>query len=498
MSAYQKLEAHFRRAAHLDDAVSMLHWDMSTMMPAGGATARAEQMATLRGIRHHVVASPETADLLAAATENGAASGLDDWQRANLAEMRRDHIHAAAVEDELIEALSKACSVCEMVWREARPESDFAKVLPSLKTVLDLYRQVAAAKSEAFGCSPYEALLDQWEPGGKTATIDTIFGDLADFLPPFIDEALAAQAKRPAPVVPDGPFPAEKQKALATKLMDVLGFEFERGRLDVSFHPFCGGATDDVRITTRWDEADFVEGLMAVLHETGHALYELGLPGDWRHQPVGKARGMTLHESQSLLMEMQACRTHEFLNFAAPLIREAFGGSGPAFETDNLYRHYTHVDRSFIRTEADEVTYPTHVILRYRLERAMVAGDLDPADLPGAFNDGLEALLGVRPPDDRQGCLQDIHWYAGAWGYFPTYTLGAIAAAQFFDAAKRDDPAITPGIAKGDFTPLVGWLRAHVHGLGSKLSTDALVEQATGLPLDPAIFKAHLTARYLD
>lgn len=494
MSAYEKLETHFRRAAHLDDAVGMLHWDMSTMMPAGGATARAEQMATLRGIRHHLIASPETAELLSAAD---AADGLDGWQRANLAEMRREHLHAAAVEDELIEALSKACSVCEMVWREARPESDFAKVLPSMQTVLDLYRQVADAKAEAFGCSPYEALLDQWEPGGKTERIDAIFDDLADFLPPFIDEVLAAQAKRPDPIVPDGPFPAEKQKALATRLMEVLGFEFERGRLDVSFHPFCGGATDDVRITTRWDEADFVEGLMAVLHETGHALYELGLPGDWRHQPVGKARGMTLHESQSLLMEMQACRTHEFLNFAAPLIRDAFDGAGPAFETENLYHHYTNVERSLIRTEADEVTYPTHVILRYRLERAMVAGDLDLKDLPGAFNDGLEALLGIRPPDDRQGCLQDIHWYAGAWGYFPTYTLGAIAAAQFFDAAKHDDAAILPGIAKGDFKPLVSWLRENVHGLGSKLSTDELVEQATGKPLDQTVFKSHLKARYL-
>jgi len=494
MSAYQKLEAHFRRAAHLDDAVGMLHWDMSTMMPTGGAEARAEQMATLRGIRHHLIAAEETGDLLAAAE---GSNSLNDWQVANLAEMRRDFIHAAAVGDELIEALSKACSHCEMVWREARPESDFAKVLPTLKTVLELYREVAAAKAEAFGCSPYEALLDQWEPGGRTETIDTIFDDLADFLPPFIDEVLAAQGKRPAPIVPKGPFPTEKQEALATKLMGVLGFEFERGRLDVSFHPFCGGATDDVRITTRWDEADFIEGLMAVLHETGHALYELGRPADWRYQPVGKARGMTLHESQSLLMEMQACRTHEFLDFAAPLVREAFGGKGPAFETDNLYRHYTRVERSLIRTDADEVTYPTHVIVRYRLERAMLAGDLDVADLPGAFNDALEGLLGVRPSDDRHGCLQDIHWYAGAWGYFPTYTLGAIAAAQFFDAANRAVPGILPGIAKGDFSPLLGWLREHVHSVGSKLTTDALLKQATGNPLDPSIFKAHLKARYL-
>ena len=494
MTPYEALEARFRRIAHLNDAAGMLHWDMSTIMPEGSAAARAEQMATLRVVCHELITGPDTMALL---DEADGADALGPWQRANLREMRRAFVHASALDATLVEALSKACNAAEMVWREARPKSDFKMVRPHLETVLQLYREAAAAKAEKLGCTPYEALLDEWEPAARTHAIDAVFDDLAAFLPGFIDQALEAQALKPAPIVPGGPFPADKQQALGERLMRALGFDFDRGRLDVSLHPFCGGATDDVRVTTRWDEADFVEGLMAVLHETGHALYELGLPRDWRHQPVGSARGMALHESQSLLIEMQACRTPEFLRYAAPLIAEAFGGAGPAFAPDNLYRLYTRVARSYIRTEADEVTYPAHVILRYRLEKAMIAGELTLDDLPGAFDDALQALLGIRPPDDRRGCLQDIHWFVGAWGYFPSYTLGAITAAQLIDAARRAVPDIPAAIAKGDFAPLVGWLREHVHGRGSLLSTEELLVEATGRPLDPEIYKAHLKARYL-
>jgi carboxypeptidase Taq len=213
---------------------------------------------------------------------------------------------------------------------------------------------------------------------------------------------------------------------------------------------------------------------------------------------VGEARGMAVHESQSLLIEMQACRSKAFIGFAAPLMAKAFAGEGPAWTADNLHRHYTKVERSLIRVEADEVTYPAHVILRYRLERALLAGDLKLNDLPGAWNDGMKSLLGVVPPDDRQGCLQDIHWPVGIWGYFPTYSLGAMTAAQLFDAACRADASIMPSLAQGTFTPLLAWLRQHVHGLGSKLSTDGLVTEATGRPLDPSVFKAHLERRYLD
>ena len=280
-------------------------------------------------------------------------------------------------------------------------------------------------------------------------------------------------------------------------MMEAVGFDFGHGRLDVSFHPFCGGVPEDVRITTRYDEADFLSGLMAVLHETGHAMYERGLPAKWRLQPVGEAGGMALHESQSLLIEMQAARSPAFIAFMAPLAREAFEAEGPAWEVDNLIRHYHRVERGLIRVDADEVTYPLHVILRFRLERALIAGDLALDELPGAWNDGMESLLGVMPPDDSQGCLQDIHWYDGAWGYFPTYTLGALAAAQFFDAARRDLPEIPEALARGDFAPLMTWLREKVHGAAARLSSDALLEEATGRPLDPEVFKAHLRARYL-
>ncbi len=495
-SPYAMLEARFRRIGALQEAAAILHWDNATMMPPGSAEGRAEQLATLRVVSHEALIDPRVADLIEAA--EAGRGDLDVWQHANLHEIRRRWLHATAVPSDLVEAFSKACSACEQAWRQARPASDYAAVLPYLRTVLGLVREVAAAKASRLGVDPYDALLDEYEPDGRAAEIDRMFAQLARFLPGLIAAAIDRQTSRPQPVAPQGPFPAETQRTLGASLMERLGFDFAHGRLDVSLHPFCGGTPDDVRITTRYDEDDFSGALMGVLHETGHALYERGLPAAWRRQPVGDARGMAMHESQSLLIEMQACRSREFVGFLAPLLREAFGGSGPAWEAENLYRLNTQVERSLIRVDADEVTYPAHVILRYRLERAMIAGDLSLDDLPGAWNDAMRDLVGIVPPDDRLGCLQDIHWYDGAWGYFPTYTMGAMIAAQLFDAAKRSDPSILPAISRGDFAPLLAWLRTHVHAKGSSLSTSELVEQATGRPLDTAGFERHLRARYLE
>jgi carboxypeptidase Taq len=263
-------------------------------------------------------------------------------------------------------------------------------------------------------------------------------------------------------------------------------------------HPFCGGSTNDIRITTRYDENDFTSALMAVLHEAGHALYEQGRPEAWQHQPVGEARGTSLHESQSLLIEMQAGRTWEFIEFLASLTRDAFSGEGPAWDVDNLHRIYTNVEPGLIRVDADEVTYPAHIMVRYELETAMIAGDLAVADLPVAFNDGVRELLGLTVPNDRLGCLQDIHWPAGSFGYFPTYTLGAMMAAQFFAAACDAQPEILPALARGDFLPLAAWLKAKVHGVGSFLETDDLLTAATGRHLDAAVFQRHLERRYIE
>ena len=372
-SPYRRLETRFERLALLHDAAAVLHWDWATMMPRGGAEARSDQLAALKAVQHGILTDPETGDLLQAA---GAEGGLDAWPAANLREMRRMWVHATALTEDLVHALSKAQSACETAWRTARADADFASVLGHLETLLALVREVAAAKSGTLGVSPYDALLDEYEPDGRSDEIDAVFRELEDFLPQFLGEVMEHQARGAAVVAPEGPFPVDRQRALAVRLMEALGFDFDHGRLDVSLHPFCGGTVDDVRITTRYDESDFTSSLMGVLHETGHALYERGLPAAWRGQPAGLARGMGLHESQSLLIEMQVCRSHGFLTFAAPLMAAAFGAAGPAWETDNLYRLYTRVEPSLIRVDADEVTYPAHVILRYRLETAMIAGDL--------------------------------------------------------------------------------------------------------------------------
>ena len=494
-TAYTRLETRFARLGALNEAMAVLHWDSSAMMPSGGAEARGEQLAQLSLMAHELLVDPAVADWLAAA--DAQVEDLDDWRRANLREMRRAHSHATALPARLVEALRRACHACEGLWREARPENDFAKVRPALQEVLDLTREAGQAKSEVLGKSLYDALLDQYEPDGNAAAIERLFDALAESLPKLLDEVLAYQKRQEAPVLPAGPFPTEAQADLARQLMEAVGFDFRHGRLDTSAHPFTGGVPEDVRLTTRYDQSDFVSGLMGVLHETGHALYERGLPREWRRQPVGEARGMSIHESQSLLMEMQACRSREFVGYLAPLARSAFAGSGPEWEAENLYRLYTRVAPDFIRVDADEVTYPAHVILRFRLEKALIEERLTLEDLPGAWSEELQSLLGITPPDDRRGCLQDIHWYDGAWGYFPTYTLGAMTAAQLFEAACGAHPEIPEQLGKGDFSTLLAWLRRHVHEQGSRFSSEELLVRATGKPLDPRVFETHLRRRYL-
>jgi carboxypeptidase Taq len=491
---YPELERRFKRISALREAGGMLQWDTAVLMPKGGAGVRGEQLAALQLTCHELLVDPRILELLDRAESE---STLDDWQRANLREMRRAWIHASALDGPLVEALTRARLACEMTWREARPENDFARVVPKLEELLARVRDTADAKAVRLGVPPYQALLDEYEPGFSTARIDALFEELAQILPGILARVLTRQKSAPPPAVPEGPFPVEAQRALCERLMRQLGFDFESGRLDVSLHPFCGGVPEDIRITTRFDESDFARSLMGVLHETGHALYEKGLPVAWRHQPVGEARGMALHESQSLLVEMLACRSREFLGFAAPLMREAFGGVGEAWSAGNLHRLAIRVEPGLIRVDADEVTYPAHVILRYRLERDLIARRLAVSDLPQAWNAGMQELLGIVPPDDRNGCMQDIHWYDGAWGYFPTYTLGALAAAQLFEAALSQRADIMIAIGEGNFAPLLGWLRSNVHGKGSLLTTEALIEAATGHPLGTEAFQRHLTRRYL-
>ena len=494
-TAYHRLTERFARIATISECAAMLGWDAAAMMPAGGGAARGDQLAVLAGIAHGQLTAPETTDLLATAESEPPPS--DPWHAANLALMRHTHRRATALPVDLVEAQTRANSGCEKVWRTARRDSDFAAVRPYLTEVINLTRQAAHALSPAVGLSPYDALMDGYQRGVTAADVAPIFADYTAFLATALPLAEERQRQRLPPALPSGPFPIDAQEALCRRLSQRLGLNFENARLDRSAHPFSGGTPTDVRITTRYDETDFTKAVLAVVHETGHALYEHGLPAAYARQPVGEAAGMATHESQSLIVEMQACRTDAFLSWLGPELLATFGGDPVPYEPDNLGRLWRQVRRGFIRVDADEMTYPAHVILRFRLEQALIAGDLAVADLPGAWNDGFRSLLGIAPQDDSQGCLQDIHWYDGAFGYFPSYTLGAMAAAQLMQAARNAVPNVDSALGQGDLSPLLGWLRTHVHGRGSLLGFNDLLREATGKPLDPSAFQAHLAERYL-
>jgi carboxypeptidase Taq len=497
--SYRLLEEHQQRISHLRHTEAIIGWDEAAVMPPGGGEARAEALATLRGVIHERATDARLGELFANAEQT--ASELDAWQSANLREMRREWLRATAVPQDLVEAASRAETRSEQAWRSCRKNNDWEGFRPLLEEVLKLKREVGAAIGAKLGLDAYDALLDGHEPGARRASIEPLFTKLRGFLPPLIDAVIERQA-RSTVIEPKGPFPIEQQRALGLALMKRVGFDFDRGRLDTSHHPFCGGVPQDVRITTRYDPADFAKAMMGVLHETGHAKYEQNLPRAWLSQPVGAARGMSLHESQSLLLEMQVCRSRAFLEFATALIVDAFPelarNQPTAFESSNLARLATRVEKGFIRVDADEATYPCHVVLRFELETALVLGTLSVKDIPEVWDVGMRDLLGLSTAGNfRDGCLQDVHWPAGLFGYFPTYTLGALTAAQLFQAAKAEISALEDSIRHGDFAPLDGWLRKNVWSRGSFLETDELVRRATGRVLDTSAFEAHLRERYL-
>jgi carboxypeptidase Taq len=496
MSAYEKLEVKVREITRLREIEAITDWDEACMMPRGGGAGRSQALATLTSVIHERLCDPEIGELLNRARADGTV--LDAWQSANLSNIEREYVEATATPSDLVRAHRLATLNCEQAWREARAVNDFPAVQHLLEGVVALERERSAALGSAMSMAPYDALLETYEPELRTKDIEPVFADLKQFLPGFLEKVLANQVS----VEPlTGPFPVPAQRALCEETMAALGFDFNRGRFDVSHHPFCGGVPDDTRITTRYQEESFLEALMATCHETGHALYQQGLPAAWREQPVGDALGAAIHESQSLLMELQVCRSREFIEFAAPMIRKHFGrdAADRAWTAENLYRAATKVERGFIRVDADEITYPLHVILRFELEQDLLAGSLAVKDLPEAWDDAMQRYLGISTgANDADGCMQDVHWYAGLFGYFPTYTLGALGAAQWFAAARNDLADLSAELAAGNLQPLLEWLRAHVHGRGRQTTMQSLFQEVTGSRLDAGFFKRHLEARYLS
>jgi carboxypeptidase Taq len=494
-SPYEQLEQEFRRLHAFRGALSLLRWDAAVMMPRGSADVRGEQLAALETEHHALLTTPKVARLLERA--GAAASQLEDWPLANLHEMRRQRDHAIATPPSLIARLAKATARAEVYWVEAKKANDFKLLAPHLEEVVHLVRDKAALLGQARGLAPYDALVDGFTPGISTADIDTIFKALSRKLPGLINEAIEVQAAHaPAPLT--GKFTVARQRSLSVDVLKALGFPFDRGRLDESEHPFTEGVPGDIRVTTRFDLNDPFSGLLGAVHETGHAMYDLGLPLKWRDQPVGRDRGLALEESQSLLFEMNLCRSRAFVKYVRPLMEKYLQVSGPEWDEANLYRHLIRVRRSTIRMDADELTYPVHIMLRYELEKKILEGSLPVADLPEAWNANLEQRLNIRPANDVEGCLQDIHWAVGHFGYFPSYVLGAVIAGQLNEAMRAARPALDEEIAAGQFGGVMDWLRDNVHGVGARLPVQDLIKQATGKPLSAAAYLRYLETKYLE
>lgn len=493
--SFTKLDELGRKLEALEHAQAMLGVDEAVQMPSGGGEKRAEAMATLAGMHHEMAAAPHVAELIA----DAESEALDEMRRAALRELRRTYTNLTCLSSDFVRKQVAARIRSEQLWRELRPTGNWKDFLPAFEGVIATLREEARLRSDALNLAPYDAMIEQYDPGGRTSEISPVFAELKSFLKNFIPRAIEAQQKKPPAKTFNAPFPIEKQKALGQAIMKALGFDFEHGRLDVSHHPFCGGVPTDVRMTTRYNENEFLSALMGIVHETGHGLYEQGLPKQWAHWPLGRARGMAMHESQSLFVEKQICRSPAFWEWAMPVVSEHLGAD--AIEGWNLADILTHVHKikpGLIRVDADEATYPLHVILRYELEQDLVTGKLAPKDVPEAWDAKMREYLGLSTIDNpRDGPMQDVHWPAGAIGYFPSYTLGALMAAQQWVAIEKTSPNITHDMRRGDFSSLNKWRHGNIWSKASTLSTPELLKQATGEPLNARYFTEHLQRRYL-
>jgi carboxypeptidase Taq len=491
--SFAALDAHCRSLGALEHALAILGADEATHMASGGGEKRAEAMAALSGMLHRQATDPRVRDWIEAAK----AENLDEAGCAAVRELERSFVNATCLPSEFVERQTMTRMRCEQLWREARGKGDWAGFAPALEGVVTLVREEAAMRADVLKLGPYDALMEQYDPGSRAADVDPVFAQLKNFLKDFIREALEVQAERNAKTpkaVLQGDYPVERQRALGLAMMEAVGFDMNRGSLSVSHHPFCGGVPTDVRLTTRYRTDEFLSALMGILHETGHGLYEQNLPQDIAHWPSARARGMAMHESQSLFVEKQIGRNSAFWSFALPKVEEHLG---ECLTLDELLPHLHHVGRGLIRVDADEVTYPLHVILRCELEQDMLSGRLEVRDLQEAWDAKMREYLGLSTLDNpKDGPMQDVHWPAGAFGYFPSYTLGAMMAAQQFAAIKKLHPGVNDSIAAGDFTTVNDWRRDNIWSAASVKSTPQIMQAATGEPLNAAYFIAHLKERY--
>ncbi len=489
---YAKFLDHVRDIFRAGSIEELLGWDQETMMPKRGAEARSHQLALVAGFTHDRLASPELGEMLAR-LEGEIDPSAEPEAGANIREMRRHYDRAVKIPTDLVKQIARATSLAKTAWIEARKESSFPKFAPHLQKLLDLKREVA--DKVGWKTEPYDALMDEYEPGAKSAEVQAVFDALKAELVPLV------AAIKDAPRQPDLSLltrmcDVAAQSSFSRAVAEAMGFDFDAGRIDTSAHPFCSGTNPgDVRLTTRYAETYFPQALFGTMHEAGHGLYEQGLDPEHAATPMGSSVSLGIHESQSRLWENMVGRGRPFWERFYREFQQTF----PAYaevRLDDFFFAINAVQPSLIRVEADEVTYGLHIMLRFDLERRMIAGKLAVKDVPAAWNESVRAFLGITPPDDAQGCLQDIHWSSGIFGYFPTYALGNLYAAQFYAAARKAIPNLEEQIRQGQLRPLLDWLRENIHRHGQRYRATELVKVVTGQELSHKPFMQYLNTKF--
>jgi carboxypeptidase Taq len=484
--AYRKLCQRNRECVMLNTSNALLEWDMQTYMPKRAASFRADQCAYLAGQAHRLWTDSSVGDLIS--QSEGAGFAEESSERVNVLRWRRSYDRATKLSVDLVERFKRETALGHEVWVEARKTSDFSMFKPNLERIVALNREMADCWG--YEGSAYNALLEGYETGAKAEEIKLLFERLAPKVTKLLDHALGSIPPKPA--LPPGKYPIESQQAFNRKIAEALGFDLQSGRIDTTAHPFCTtNGCHDVRLTTRYDEADFTSSLYGIIHEAGHGMYEQGLKEEHFGTPMGEAISLGIHESQSRLWENQVCRRPEFWEFwfeeACHHFPQLRGSSA-----QELARYVNQVERSLIRVEADEVTYDLHVILRFLLEQDLFEGRLEVADIPEAWNERFYDFLGLKIPDDARGCLQDVHWSMGSFGYFATYALGSMNAAQLFAKASTQVPNLQQTLARGEYGSILQWLREKVHHHGQRYNPQELMMEATGSGTQEEALLQHL------
>ncbi|MFH1498415.1 MAG: carboxypeptidase M32 [Verrucomicrobiota bacterium] len=490
-TAFEQLIGRLRRAHYLGTISGLLGWDEQVNLPPDSADQRAEQLALMAELQHAAATDPEIGRLLAELEAPAAA--LDADRLVVVRRARVDYDRATCLPGEFAAEKARHSSAAYHAWATAREDNDYAKFAPYLEKHLALARREAAL--QGWGDRPYDYAIERHDPGMTAAKITALFDELQAGLVPLV-RRLDAAGRAPARTDIFRGFPVEAQKEFLEDVVDRLGFDFGRGRIDVSLHPFCEGAGADIRMTTRFDVDNPLDAIFSAIHETGHGLYEQGLPLALQGTPLGQSVGMGVHESQSRLWENQVARGRAFWRFFEPRFRRAFPTQLAGVSSDELYLAVNAVQPTLIRVDADEIHYNLHIILRFELEQRLFNGDLAVGDLPAAWNARCAELVGLTPTDDQSGVLQDVHWSGGAFGYFPSYCIGNMMAAQLWFTALAALPGLEDDFARGDFSRLLGWLRTNIHAHGRRFDTLELVKHVTGEELSPRHLLRYLEERY--